>query len=248
MDKLLRLLLCLGLLTCFTVDTDAADLTLSIAELTRQPNGPLGETARADASAPGDFTLSMPTSPGTPGWTVVTTGSTVITTLAPLECPEHQQTPKRPCTVYFPSKSRTPDPANDRFAFSDACGVGHPTLPDCDDLTIARVIKTDSSTDNVEVSGLQIKALKQNTETWIKLVASTGGMQGGSNSGSFAFSAILSGTFTTLPPTGASDVLVDGCIAPLDANDTNYDPACVNGCSKSTSCRQIREWTHRYER
>jgi hypothetical protein len=52
-------------------------------------------------------------------------------------------------------------------------------------------------------------------------------MDGGGSSGSFAFSAILSGTFTKLPPNGTSDELVGGCIDPLQANDTNYAPACA---------------------
>ena len=130
-----------------------------------------------------------------------------------------------PCGVYFPSGTvafavdetkLTPPVAGDTFLFRDACGKG---LVACNAGTVARVAKTDASTDKVELKGVQITALTNVTRK-IRITFRTepGDLKELNYSGgSYPFKVILQGKFTNKPPQeGGGEGLTTTCLNPND--------------------------------
>lgn len=180
-----------------------------------------------------DGTSSVsPTSPK-PGFRVSMAspaGST--TTLSLLSCP------LRPCTVFFPS-GMTSQQAGDTFKFRDACGAtGLPTCPSATTTItttspVARVVKTDSSTDRIDLKGLQITALAAGAGKTVTVTFETelGDLTiVSSSSGSYPFSVTLNGSFTKKPPqtSGGSGGLTAACPNPdLGLTNTQLTTPCA---------------------
>lgn len=163
-------------------------------------------------------------------------GST--TALALLKCTS------RPCIIFFPSGRETAQ-TGDTFRFRDACKASSDTtttgLPTCPSATtaigatspVARVVKTDSSTDRIDLKGLQITALAAGAFKTLTVIFET--QQGdlatvSSSSGSYPFSVTLNGTYTRKPPqtSGGSGGLTASCPNPdLGLTDTQLRTPCA---------------------
>ena len=133
----------------------------------------------------------------------------------------------RPCTVGFPSRV-SPPLSTDRFEFRDNCkasSLDTSPLPVCSPTTQARVVKTDSSTDRIDLKGLQITARAGGVGRSIVVVFQSGANEFTtitSTSGSYPFAVTLAGTFTNRPPQtpatqGGAGGLTTSCPSPTSA-------------------------------
>ena len=160
MNKFLWVLASLGLCAGLT-GTAFADLTVSIKDSPADPTGVASATASATA-APAEFTITAPAQ----------IGDSVVELL---KCPNGQ----RPCVILYPSGTPfTGDPRrlltdekatlapNDTLMFMDACGRG--PLPPClvaGRTKAARIEKSDTEIDKVQIKGLEITSLDDTPRT-----------------------------------------------------------------------------------
>jgi hypothetical protein len=154
MNQLARVLVAVGLVACVTADA-FADLKFSIKDDPADLTGTAPAIAPASASAPQGYNFTVP----------VQAGSSIVPLL---KCPLDAH----PCAMSYPSQTlytvdqadylvgRKQVPAGDTLMLMDACGRGR--LPPCITgaiNTIARIEKSDTEIDKVQIKGLEITAL-----------------------------------------------------------------------------------------